>query len=132
MNIINQLNNKLKGLKGRKREEIFYEIVLTEIEKGYKKKGLLAKALADCDGDQSKVESIYIKLRVQSLKDDIAIKAENEQLKINRINERKQKKLNELNEKIIAEESGKTIDIFFGCLSIFIIFIAFIAFIALE
>jgi len=43
MDIIEQLNNKLKGIKGRKREEIIYEIVLTELEKGYKKKGLLSK-----------------------------------------------------------------------------------------
>ena len=95
MNIIEQLNNKLKGIKGREREEIFYEIVLTELEKGYKKKGLLSKAIADSGGDESKVESIYIKYRVQSLKDEIKTKAANVQLKLKIENERRQKKLDE-------------------------------------
>ena len=95
MNIFNKINNKLKGKEGRKREEILYEMVIAELEKGYKNKGLLAKALADCGGEKSKAESIYIKYRVQSLKDEIETKEENEQLKIKIENERSQKKLDE-------------------------------------
>ena len=95
MSIFNKINNKLKGKEGRKREEILYEIVTAELEKGYKKKGLLAKARADCSGEEHKVESTYIKYRVQSLKDEIETKEENEQLKIKLENERRLKKLDE-------------------------------------
>ena len=95
MSIFNKINNKLKGKEGRKREEILYEIVTAELEKGYKKKGLLAKARADCSGEEHKVESTYIKYRVQSLKDEIETKEENEQLKIKIENERRLKKLDE-------------------------------------
>ena len=99
MNIFKKLNNKLKGKEGRKREEILYEMVIAELEKGYKNKGLLAKALSDCGGEKSKAESIYIKYRVQSLKDEIETKEENEQLKIKIENERSQKKLDEQDRK---------------------------------
>ena len=95
MSIFNKINNKLKGKKGRKREEILYEMVTAELEKGYKNKGLFSKALADCGGEEHKVESTYIKYRVQSLKDEIETKEENEQLKIKLENERRLKKLDE-------------------------------------
>ena len=95
MSIFNKINNKLKGKEGRKREEILYEIVTAELEKGYKKKGLLAKARADCSGEEHKVESTYTKYRVQSLKDEIETKEENEQLKIKIENERRLKELDE-------------------------------------
>ena len=95
MNIFKKINNKLKGKEGRKREEIVYEMVIAELEKGYKNKGLLAKALADSGGEKSKAESIYIKYRVQSLKDEIETKEENEQLKIKIENERRLKELDE-------------------------------------
>ena len=95
MSIFNKINNKLKGKKGRKREEILYEMVTAELEKGYKNKGLFSKALADCGGEEHKVESTYIKYRVQSLKDEIETKEENEQLKIKIENERRLKKLDE-------------------------------------
>ena len=130
MNIIEQLNNKLKGIKGREREEIFYEIVLTELEKGYKKKGLLSRAIADSEGDKSKVESIYIKYRVQSLEDEITTKAENAQLKIKIENEKSQKKLGqqdirdreERERKRVKED--KKIDTFFAYVFLSIIIIA--------
>ena len=95
MSIFNKINNKLKGKKGRKTEEILYEMVTSELEKGYKNKGLFSKALADCGGEEHKVESTYIKYRVQSLKDEIETKEENEQLKIKIENERRLKELDE-------------------------------------
>ena len=111
MSIFNKINNKLKGKEGRKREEILYEIVTAELEKGYKKKGLLAKARADCSGEEHKVESTYIKYSVQSLKDEIETKEENEQLKIKIENERRLKELDEQDkrkrEKIERQEAAE-------------------------
>jgi len=76
MNFIKQIVNKIKGIEGRDREEIIYASVLEELEKGNKKKGLWAKAIADSEGDKDKIESFYIKYRVQSIEDEIEI-AEN-------------------------------------------------------
>ena len=57
----------------RKLEERLYEFVAREIASGELKSGLQAKALVEADGDKNKVEGIYIKLRVQSLKDEFTI-----------------------------------------------------------
>ena len=69
MNLIKQIANKMKGIEGRDREEIIYASVLEELEKGKKKKGLWAKAIADSEGDKDKIEALYIKYRVQSFED---------------------------------------------------------------
>ena len=52
------------------KEEAFYQKVLNEIQKGFMREGIYAKALADSLGDKSKAESLYIKYRVQILKDE--------------------------------------------------------------
>lgn len=46
-------------------EEQHYEAVLDEASKEPRRKGLWAKALALCDGDQTRAEHCYIKLRVE-------------------------------------------------------------------
>ena len=51
-------------------EEALYKQVLEEIESGVRRKGIYAKALADCLGDVLKAESLYIRYRVQSLVDE--------------------------------------------------------------
>ena len=51
-------------------EEVLYKQVLEEIESGVRRKGIYAKALADCLGDVLKAESLYIRYRVQSLVDE--------------------------------------------------------------
>ena len=53
----------------RDTDELLYEYVLNEFERGEIAKGLWGKALANSDGNQTKVESIYLKYRVQSIKD---------------------------------------------------------------
>ena len=42
------------------------------------KKGLWAKAYAQCEGDPNRTKALYIKLRVQELKDDAALRAQQE------------------------------------------------------
>jgi len=102
MNLIKQIANKMKGIEGRDREEIIYATVLDELEKGKKKKGLWAKAIADSEGDKDKIKSLYIKYRVQSFEDEIEI-AENkirdkEQRLQDAIDAKEQKRIDKLQE----------------------------------
>jgi hypothetical protein len=52
------------------REIQLYEIVAEEIEGDIIYKGLWTKALADANGDEKLQKSLYIKLRVQMIKDE--------------------------------------------------------------
>ena len=49
------------------KEEALYQQVLEEVESGFMRKGIYAKALADSQGDEGKANALYIKYRVQSL-----------------------------------------------------------------
>ena len=53
-------------------EEALYEIVAAEMAVRKIKKGLWAKAYAQCEGDTNRTKALYIKLRVQALKDEAA------------------------------------------------------------
>jgi len=59
--------------KARLIEEQYYEIVSSEIEAGLVKKGLWMKAYAQSNGNERLAESLYVKLRVQSLKDEVEL-----------------------------------------------------------
>ena len=52
-------------------EEALYAEAMREIESGIRRDGIWAMALAEANMDQSKAAARYIKLRVQSLKDEI-------------------------------------------------------------
>ena len=54
----------------RLQEEQVYEFILDEIEAGQVRRGLMAKAMTLSNGDESKWQSEYIKLRFQSLIDE--------------------------------------------------------------
>jgi hypothetical protein len=62
---------KKTTIASRRIEEKLYEIALDEVENNQIKKGLYAKALAKAEGDKVKADGIYLKLRVQSIMDDI-------------------------------------------------------------
>jgi len=76
---------KQKAIDSRANDDILYEYVLEEIESGTIIKGTWAKALANSDGDNNKANSIYMKYRVQTIKDAFSI-LEIEYNKINRQN----------------------------------------------
>ena len=57
----------------RLREEAIYAEVLREIESGTRRDGLYAKAIAECNGDIASANAAYIRLRVQSIRDEIEI-----------------------------------------------------------
>lgn len=52
-------------------EEALYAEAMREIESGIRRDGIWAMALAEANMDQSKAVARYIKLRVQSLKDEM-------------------------------------------------------------
>jgi len=54
----------------RFKDEKIYSQVLSEIESNDYRKGLLAKALSEANGNEEKSRAIYIKLRYQSIKDE--------------------------------------------------------------
>ena len=68
MNIIK--NIKRNAAIDRMNEERLYEYVVNEIKGGSRREGLWGQALEKANGNTKKTESIYIKLRVQSLKDE--------------------------------------------------------------
>jgi len=65
---------KKVAISSRADDELLYEFVLNEMESGVLAKGLWGKALADSDGEDSKAKSIYMKYRVQSIKDAFTAK----------------------------------------------------------
>jgi len=57
-------------------EERLYEQVAQELKAGKRSEGVWIKAMAKSGGDLNKAESMYIELRVQSLKDELAVASE--------------------------------------------------------
>jgi len=64
---------KTQGATFRLTEEMLFAEVYREMEAGIKRDGLWAMALAESKFDESTAKSLYIKYRVQSLKDEIRI-----------------------------------------------------------
>jgi hypothetical protein len=64
------LDRQLDEAMTREVEEELYAKVLQEIERGERRDGLWAKALVAANGDESIAKAQYIKLRVQSLKNE--------------------------------------------------------------
>jgi len=64
---------KQQSALSRLQEERLFAFVLEELENDQTKPGLYAQALVEAEGDEKKVSAFYIKLRVQSLKDEFTI-----------------------------------------------------------
>ena len=67
---------KLGSARARLHEEKLYEKVIRELNQGFKRDGLWIQAMIKSDGSEEKAKLLYIKLRVQSIKDEIEIEAE--------------------------------------------------------
>ncbi|MFA0069826.1 hypothetical protein AB4344_18725 [Vibrio breoganii] len=72
---------KNKGSKKRIIEEWVYELVADELDKGEIRKGLWTKARGLSDGDSNKCESIYIRLRAESIVDEAKVTHEVNELR---------------------------------------------------
>lgn len=65
--------NSISDATSRLAEEKLYEYVALELERGERRSGLWAKALANSDGSDAKATGLYIKYRVQSLIDEATL-----------------------------------------------------------
>lgn len=54
--------------------ETYYELALSELERGEPNTGVLSMAMAESGGDETKIEGIYLRLRAKSLEDHNCIK----------------------------------------------------------
>ena len=57
----------------RLEEEALHAAALDSFENGERRKGLWAKALIEAEGDQPKAESVYLRLLVAALKDEMYV-----------------------------------------------------------
>lgn len=67
---------RLRGASSRITEEMLYAEALREVEQGVRRDGLWAKALAQSNMRQEDAQAFYLKLRVQSLRDEIELVAQ--------------------------------------------------------
>ena len=58
----------------KKQEEILYEAALKEFQSGKIRPGLMAKAMAQCDGDEKKAKSIYLSLLKDAIQDEMYVR----------------------------------------------------------
>ena len=65
--------NDKNAVLDRMLETKLFEYVMDEISDGKRNNGIWGQALVETEGDEKKAEAIYIKLRVQSLKDEIRL-----------------------------------------------------------
>lgn len=77
MGIFDKLKRKAETTLSETRleEELIYEKILEEIESGFTRKGLYAKALANSSGDEKLATSLYMKYRLRSVKDSLGGKS---------------------------------------------------------
>ena len=73
MGLLDKLKRKVETTfaDSRLEEELMYKHVIREMDSGLIRDGLYAKALSNSPGDEDKAKSLYIKYRVQSIKDEL-------------------------------------------------------------
>ncbi|WP_207061777.1 hypothetical protein [Motiliproteus sp. SC1-56] len=67
--------NDVHSAEQRLSEEQLYDFVAEELAQGEKRTGLWLKALENSEGIEDRAKALYIKYRVQSLKDEILVAA---------------------------------------------------------
>lgn len=77
MDVLKNLNRYIKGKEGRLRESVIYEEVMKEIKSGKRHDGIWGQAFSETNGNKKKADALYIKLRVQSVKDELKIHNDN-------------------------------------------------------
>ena len=105
---------KTNAAKSRLLEENLYEQVLDELKLDIRRDGLWAKALAESDGSEEKAQSVYIKLRVQSIKDEAEVinemRYDAEQQRVIDVAEEARKKSLEEVQEIFERNDSKLVD----------------------
>ena len=71
MGLLDKFKRKVETTLAESRlvEELIYKHILEEMDSGVIREGLYAKAMANSNGDEAKAKSLYMKYRLQSVKD---------------------------------------------------------------
>jgi hypothetical protein len=103
MGLLDKFKRKAESIlsESRLEEELMYKHILEEMEANIVREGLYAKALANSDGDESKAKALYMKYRVQSIKDTLDGQSYLE------FWENQQKQLNQKKEKLIKQKQSR-------------------------
>ena len=97
MGLLDKFKRKVETTlaESRLEEELIYKHILEEMDSGVIREGLYAKALANSNGDEAKAKSLYMKYRLQSVKDAMGGNSYLEYVEKLKLEEReKKKKLN--------------------------------------
>ena len=88
-----------RSASGRLADEALYAEALREIESGVRRDGIWARALSECTMDQAKAAARYIELRVQAMKDELTLRAKEDEIerlgKSQRENEWRQRQISD-------------------------------------
>jgi len=109
MGLLDKLKRKVENTlaDSRLEEELIYKHILEEMDSGVIRDGLYAKAMANSHGDESKAKSLYMKYRLQSVKDAMGGNSYLEYVEKLNLEEKKKNKGNKLIKKQISEKEAE-------------------------
>ena len=109
MGLLDKLKRKVETTLADSRfeEELIYKHILEEMDSGVIRDGLYAKAMANSNGDESKAKSLYMKYRLQSVKDAMGGNSYLEYVEKLNFEEKKKNKGNKLIKKQISEKEAE-------------------------
>ena len=109
MGLLDKLKRKVENTlaDSRLEEELIYKHILEEMDSGVIRDGLYAKAMANSNGDESKAKSLYMKYRLQSVKDAMGGNSYLEYVEKLSLEEKKNNKDKKLIKKQISEKEAE-------------------------
>ena len=109
MGLLDKLKRKVETTLADSRfeEELIYKHIIEEMDSGVIRDGLYAKAMANSNGDESKAKSLYMKYRLQSVKDAMGGNSYLEYVEKLNFEEKKKNKGNKLIKKQISEKEAE-------------------------
>ena len=109
MGLLDKLKRKVETTlaDSRLEEELIYKHILEEMDSGVIRDGLYAKAMANSNGDEAKANSLYMKYRLQSVKDAMGGNSYLEYVEKLSLEEKKNNKDKKLIKKQISEKEAE-------------------------
>ena len=109
MGLFDKLKSKVETTlaDSRLEEELIYKHILEEMDSGVIRDGLYAKAMANSNGDESKAKSLYMKYRLQSVKDAMGGNSYLEYVEKLSLEDKKNNKDKKLIKKQISEKEAE-------------------------
>ena len=109
MGLLDKLKRKVETTlaDSRLEEELIYKHILEEMDSGVIRDGLYAKAMANSNGDEAQAKSLYMKYRLQSVKDAMGGNSYLEYVEKLSLEEKKNNKDKKLIKKQISEKEAE-------------------------